>query len=438
MRKDSRQPSQPPVRWLLAISAVFALSVGLSNTFVNVYLWKVDHSYVPIGWYNFAMYTFIPIMFVLAGWLSGRWNAVWTLRIGITLHAGFYLLTLIGGTELARHPFPMGVLMGCAAGFYWLSFNYLSLRLTQGGGRDRFYGSNGALGAIAGMAAPLTSGFIISHEDRFGGLSGYHVIFSASLALFLLAVLLSSKLRVQGGGKLEICRIAGGLNNPWWRNVLAGCFVYGWREGVFLFLIGLLMYIATGSEMKLGEFLLLQSGLSFMSFSLVSRWLKPRHRVLVMGIGACGMAAAALLFLIPLSARLVVWYGCCVAIVLPLFLVPLQGTVFDAISRLDATGEDDVEHIIAREVVENAGRVAGIAAFLILVARHPNAWVISRFAVALGFVQLGTWALIAWAHRKQSDITQTGSGDMAKALERDAQAAYFSAARRQTARKARH
>ncbi|WP_067924638.1 MFS transporter [Alicyclobacillus shizuokensis] len=401
MRTHSRQPSPSQVRWLLAISAVFALSVGLSNTFVNVYLWKVDHSYLPIGWYNFTMYTCIPLMFVAAGWLSGRWNAAWTLRVGIALHAGFYLLTLVGGTALAAHPRPMGALMGCAAGFYWLSFNYLSLRMTKAGGRDRFYGSNGALGAVAGMVAPLTAGFIISHEDRFGGLSGYHVIFSASLSLFLLAILFTIKIRVDGGGQLQVRRIAGGLEHRWWRNVLAGCFVYGWREGVFLFLIGLLMYISTGSEMKLGEFLLLQGGLSFVSFSLVSRWLKPERRPWVMGIGACGMAGAALFFLLPLSARLVVWYGCLVAMALPMFLVPLQGTVFDAIGRLDQTGEDDVEHIIAREVVENAGRVAGIGAFLVIVAKHPTLGAISKFAVALGFVQLMTWALVSLGAQKR-------------------------------------
>jgi YQGE family putative transporter len=403
VHSNRRHPSRPSAHWLLVISGIFALSVGLSNTFVNVYLWKVDHSYLPIGWYNLAVYTLMPLAFVAAGWLCGRWNASWTLRIGVGLHAAFYLLALIGGTALAARPIVLGMVMGMAAGFYWLSFNYLSLQMTRDGRRDRFYGSNGALTAVAGMVAPLASGYLISHEDRFGGLSGYHIIFGISLGLFVLAIVVSLKLRVEGGGRLQLGRMLKAIRRRSWRSILAGCSVYGLREGVFLFLIGLLMYIATGSELKLGEFILLQSGLSFLSFSLVSRWLKPERRMLVMGVGAFGMAAAALLFLLPLSARLIVWYGCLVALVLPLFLVSLQGLVFDTIGALDPSGEDYVEQIIAREVAENAGRVAGIAAFLVIVANRPTPRAISWFAVVLGFVQILTWGLIRWGQRSGRD-----------------------------------
>ncbi len=39
-------------KWLLAVNGLFAVSVSLSSTFVNVYLWKVKPDYTMIGLFN--------------------------------------------------------------------------------------------------------------------------------------------------------------------------------------------------------------------------------------------------------------------------------------------------------------------------------------------------------------------------------------------------
>jgi MFS transporter, YQGE family, putative transporter len=391
----TKAPLKGQAWWLLVISGVFALSVALSNTFVNVYLWKVDKSYIAIGWYNLAVYGTMPLAFIVAGWIVHRMSGVWTLRIGILLHAGFYLVALTGGTTVARLPWMLGVVMGLAGGFYWFSFNLLCLRYTQAGSREKFYGLNGVMGAIAGMVAPPVSGFLISFEDRLGGLSGYHVIFSLSLGLFVLATGLSFRLHANRlDGKLRLHSGLTALRNRSWRMLMIGCTIYGLREGVFLFLIGLLMYLATSSEMKLGEFMLLQSALSFVSFYLVSRWIKPTNRLKAMGTGAVLMGGAALLFLLPMEARHILWYGSIIALSIPLFLVPLQGYVFDGISQLSEANLGDTEHVIVREVFENAGRVIGICAFLLLVGVAPNPRFIAYFAFGLGYVQLATFGFI--------------------------------------------
>lgn len=391
------RPTLPaPAWWLLVISGIFTLSIGLSNTFVNIYLWKVDRSYTSIGWYNFALYCLMPIAFVGAGALAKRRHPVVTLRVGVALHGLFYALVLIGGARLAHHPFLPGVVMGIAAGFYWLSFNWLSLMFTGANARDRFYGLNGVAGAVAGMVAPTVAGFLIAQEDRFGRLTGYHLIFGLSLALFGVATVVSLKLRARTvSGRLHPkAALTAIRHNPLWRATLIGCTVYGTREGVFLFLVGLLIYVATGSELELGEFLLLQSALSFGSFYLVGRFTTAANRLRVMGFGAVGMACAALLFVWPISATRVLWYGSLVAVFLPLFLVPLQGAVFNQIGAMNEAGDNYVEHIIAREAFENLGRVIGVGAFLVLMWVRPGSRSIGWFAVCLGFVQLLTWLSI--------------------------------------------
>lgn len=423
----TKAPLKGQAWWLLVISGVFALSVALSNTFVNVYLWKVDKSYIAIGWYNLAVYGTMPLAFIVAGWIVHRMSGVWTLRIGILLHAGFYLVALTGGTMVARLPWMLGMVMGLAGGFYWFSFNLLCLRYTQAGSREKFYGWNGVMGAIAGMVAPPVSGFLISYEDRLGGLSGYHVIFSLSLGLFVLATGLSFCLHANRlDGNLRLQSGVTALRSRPWRMLMIGCTVYGLREGVFLFLIGLLMYLATSSELKLGEFMLLQSALSFVSFYLVSRWIKPTNRLRAMGTGAVLMGCAALLFLLPMEATHILWYGSIIALSIPLFLVPLQGYVFDGISQLSEANQGDTEHVIVREVFENLGRVLGIGAFLLLVSASPNPRYIAYFAFALGYVQLVTFGCIMYGQKgntrekKGQNAQVKAESDVADSSKRDA------------------
>ncbi|MFS8652538.1 MAG: MFS transporter, partial [Caldibacillus sp.] len=46
---------------LLAIGAMYSLSVALSNTFVNVYIWKLTASYLQIGIYNLMIVIAQPV-----------------------------------------------------------------------------------------------------------------------------------------------------------------------------------------------------------------------------------------------------------------------------------------------------------------------------------------------------------------------------------------
>lgn len=381
-------------RWLLMVSGIFSLSIALSNTFVNVYLWKVDKTYGAIGVYNLYLYIAIPITFVLAGVWASKRSTVWTLRVGILAHAVFYAVALIGGTAVAKLPYMLGMVMGFAAGMYWFSFNTLSLEFTGHGKRDKFFGMNGVMGAIAGIVAPPLAGLLIASEDRFSPVTGYHVIFALSLALFVFAAVVTIKLKSKENPASMHVNVAwAALRHRWWRLLMVGCMAYGLREGVFLFLIGLLLYVATGSELRLGAFVLVQSALSFVSFFIVGRIVRPANRLRILGLGAVALSGAALFFLVPIRPIVILLYGSVVAIVIPLFLVPLQGFVFDGISTLrGAKGAN--EHIITREVFENAGRVLGIAAFLTLLRISHSARFVPTLAVGLGFVQLLTWMLL--------------------------------------------
>ncbi|WP_367306576.1 MFS transporter [Alicyclobacillus acidocaldarius] len=382
--------------WLLIVGALFQLSISLSNTFVSIFLFKVDRSFSAIAWYHLLVFATLPVTFVLAAAVARRTSTALSLRIGIALYALFFAVALMVGEEAAHMPELLGVLTGLAEGFYWLAFDVLSVEYTDREGHEPFFGLFGVLTSVANVIAPPVAGALISREDAyFGGLTGYHVVFGISFALFVVATLVSLRLKSARLAELRLREGFRSLAQEPWRRVVLGSAAYGVREGVFMFLLGLLFYIVTGSEMKLGEFLLVQGALSFLAFYAAGRW-SGRFRWRLFLVGALGILGASVAFLWPITTVTLIVYGVLAAAAFPLFLVPLQGYVFDAMHTLADDDVPSITHIVVREWLENAGRILGVLAYFVVgsfeTARHVGGF--GWLAFALGFMPLVAVGLI--------------------------------------------
>ncbi len=76
---------------LLLIGGLYTLAISLSNTFVNIYLWKQTQNYVNLGLYNLASVVLQPLTFLVGGKLAKRIDRSILLRIGVgTLAIFFY------------------------------------------------------------------------------------------------------------------------------------------------------------------------------------------------------------------------------------------------------------------------------------------------------------------------------------------------------------
>ncbi|MDA8351868.1 MAG: MFS transporter, partial [Firmicutes bacterium] len=105
-----------PAWLLLIINGLFAVSTAMSNTFVNVYLWKLKQDFIVIGRFNLASYLAMAITFVLAGRLAKQLDRVIAIRIGVALQALFYLAVLFFGPRSAELVIPLGFFMGIGSG----------------------------------------------------------------------------------------------------------------------------------------------------------------------------------------------------------------------------------------------------------------------------------------------------------------------------------
>ncbi len=66
-------------------------------------------------------------------------------------------------------------------------------------------------------------------------------------------------------------------SNMNWRRITNAHFFQGLREGIFVFLISVFVFIETNSELALGTFGLVNSAVSFFAYYFASRLIKKRR-----------------------------------------------------------------------------------------------------------------------------------------------------------------
>src|SRR5690625_6605157 len=77
---------------LILIGGLYALGIFLSNTFVNVYLWRQINDYLTIATYNLAVFVFQPLTFIVAGKLAKIIDRVIVFRFGVKFFTLFFLI----------------------------------------------------------------------------------------------------------------------------------------------------------------------------------------------------------------------------------------------------------------------------------------------------------------------------------------------------------
>ncbi len=351
---------------LLTIGGLYALSIALSNTFVNVYLWKQSGEFADIGIYNLAAVISQPLTFILAGRWAKKMDRVIVLRIGVIFLALFYITVLSLGQNASHLLVLLGALLGIGFGFYWLAFNVLTFEITEPETRDFFNGFLGLLTSFAGMIGPIFAGVIISSLEAF---TGYKVIFGVSLALFFAAVILSFFLeRRSAKGNFSFTRIFQERKvNTDWLNILHAHFFQGIREGTFIFIIVVLVFITTESELAIGTFGLVNSAVSFLAYYLATRLIKPRFRKKAILYGGLILYASVFLLVTDLTFARLLTYGVCISLAYPLLLVPYISLTYDVIGKAWNAAEMRIEYIVVREVYLNLGRIVSILLFLLTV-----------------------------------------------------------------------
>lgn len=390
---------------LLVVHGLFAVANALSGTYVNVFLWKAKNDYALLGWFALAGQIAGAITFYVAGKWVKEHNKMNSLRLGVATSACFYLSVLAAGKQAVRYVIPLGIIQGTAFGFFWLAFNVVYFEVTGPEDRDRFNGWSGLLGSFSGMIAPWISGMLIARAGGGGG--GYRLVFTLSLAVFVVGVIVSfflKKRKVTGHYDWAYTWKALSRPNTPWRRVFAGLAAQGVREGVFAFIIGVLIYVATKAEAKVGNYWLITSAVGIASYWLFGRLMNKRNRSVAMLIGVVLMVAAILPFFWKVNYATLLGFGVVVGIAFPLYMIPLTSSVFDLIGRDQDSADRCVEYVVVRELGLNLGRIAGTITFIAVVSQTTSVMAMNVLLLAVGSSPIAAWWLMRIITRRQDEF----------------------------------
>lgn len=379
---------------LLFVHGLFTAGNALSGTFVNVYLWKTKSDYALIGWFAVAQQLTMALTF----WLAGKWvkehDKMVALRSGVAVNAVFYALVLTFGSGAANYVLLLGMVQGMATGLFWLAFNVAYFEVTGPDNRDRFNGYSGLLMSFSGMAAPWISGYLIT---RLSHVNGYRLVFSISLSVFVIGVIASfflKKRKVAGHYDWTYgFRHVAAKGSPW-RSVFPAMLAQGVREGVFAFMIALLVYVSTGNEMQLGNFSLATSAVGLVSYYLVGKLLKPACRNRGMLVGVLMMIGVIFPFFWKVNYWTLLVFGIGTALFIPLYTVPITSVGFDVIGRDSESAKHRVEYVVLRELGLNGGRLLGTLVFIGVVAATSSPLALNFLLLGIGSSPLLAWLFI--------------------------------------------
>ncbi|MCP8616874.1 MFS transporter [Salirhabdus salicampi] len=356
---------------LLSIGGLYSLGIFLSNTFVNIFLWKQAGDYVAIALYNLAIYILQPITFILAGRWAKKVDRVIVLRLGVIFLSLFFMTVLFAGEKAATYNILLGAILGIGYGFYWLAFNVLTFEITEPDTRDFFNGFFGLLQSLGGMIGPITAGYIISRMESY---TGYTTIFSISLSLFIVAVVCSFFLnrRSAEGIYSPLLIIKERKRNYNWNQILKAHFSQGFREGTVFFVVAIWVFLITNSELALGTFNLVFSACSFLFYYLATRLVKPALRKKAIFFGGTILFASIFLIVFIHNYTVLLIYAAIIGIAYPIIYVPYFSLSFDVIGSSWKAKEMRIEYIVVRELFLNSGRIVSILFFLTAVTMFPG------------------------------------------------------------------
>ena len=244
----------------------------MSGVFLNLYLWRLTHSVLVNGTYSMIVFILTPIGFALGGLMIKKKDRMVSYRLGIMLIGLFYLSVILAGETLVEYYILFAIFNGLAGAFYWVGYLTLMYDVSNEQNRIRYLAFNMIFFTAATLAGPALAGFIIRLKE---GLSGYTIVFSIAFCMFLLAALISLKIKASSGHhRVYYLKLTGLIMKKErdWLKALFGFLGMGLLQGTMLFLPNILLFKVMPREDIVGYLGVLYSSLSIVMGIFISKY----------------------------------------------------------------------------------------------------------------------------------------------------------------------
>ncbi|POB09829.1 MFS transporter [Sulfobacillus sp. hq2] len=346
--------------WLLITFSGAQTANAVATVFVNLFMLVVAHDLTGLITFNIGYFVALSVVFYAASKVFHGQPPLVPYRWGLFLTMAFYGLLLLLSHHAGHMILTLGIIYGIAQGSYWFGFNLMTFDTIDKDSRMHFFGMSGAINSIAGVAAPLFSGFIIS---TFSGLGGYLIVFAAALALYAAALIVSSG--VPMGPPMHLQPVTDSwrvvAERPDWALIIKTVVIRGTREGITSISGLFLIFFATHNAALVGIYTAATALARMAASLLVTRHVRDSRQMQAMSLGVAGIIGAGLLLLAGSSWPWIFAYGVLFALTLPFYMIPSETIPMGVMDNDPQITQRRVSYTLSREVALNVGRLLTVA-----------------------------------------------------------------------------
>lgn len=362
---DHFQGQTHSFRILIFTNMVYALVLPVIDIFVAAYIMRNSSDTSKVVIYQLAIYTGIPLTFLLNGFLLKHFNirklySAGMMLSGVSMIIMMSLQTLdLTGIGIA------GITMGLSFGLYWSNRDYLALAITNDANRNYYYGLETFIYTIIAILIPATIGWFIQSKT---GENAKHNAYLIITGIVFLITIAASIVCFRGKFENPVQKQYIFFSfHPLWYKLLSLATFKGLAQGFLVTAPAMLIFKILGEEGDLGNAQSIGAILAAIIIYFIGRFSKPSDRLKIFTAGLVLFALGACLNGFLYDKTGVIVFLLLLLIAKPLMdlaYFPIQLKVIDIVSHIEKRGE--FAYILNHEAGLYLGRLLGSGTFLVL------------------------------------------------------------------------
>jgi YQGE family putative transporter len=244
------------------------------------------------------------------------------------------------------------------------------------------------------LTMPLSSGIITFFRSAGSPDRGYYILFAVTLGLYLSLFFETFAFRVENRhAPFKIWEALRDHCRRGMRPVLLAYFIWGLRNGLFWFLMGVLIYRASNKELAVGAYDMLSQGIMLAMTYWLSRLATQKNRARGLGLSAWLDVAGVSLLAWRLDSHTLLLFTVVAAISGALFQVTFSSYSFDIMEFACGGEKRTLENLTVREIPLNLGRIVGLVIFM-MSCSHFGETGLRVSVLVLGSAHVGVWWIL--------------------------------------------
>ena len=379
------------MRVLLLTNMLYAFVLPVVELFVGTYILRNSSRLSFVVGYQLAVYTGIPMTFMINGFLMRKVKMKYLYSFGmmlsgVSMAVMMSLKTLsLGGIILA------GLIMGISYGFFWANRDYLALSSTENSNRNYYYGLESFFNTFASVVVPFTIGAFLGASADNGWFAGNLNMAYRIVTLVVFLITLAASVMVCQGRFANPAqeRFLYARYDKLWNKMMGLAGLKGIAQGYIVTAPSMLIMTLVGNETTLGSLQSVGALISAILLYLLGRLTLPKHRLWIFASGLLLFVVGGLSNAILFSAAGAIIFIMCLVFARPLLdmgYFPIQMRVIDHVSKKE--NRNTYSYIFIHEAGLYVGRFFGCGLFILFAICVSDEFALRYVLLIIGLLQL--------------------------------------------------